>query len=191
MHSTELRQRIHELETAAERSAAAVRNAQDACAAALKAAVLNNDHDAAERAESVLKAARITHSRTLALVEEARTCLAAALRAEKAQAQAQARAEIDAELAAMAEDASDIDGAFAALVSRVVQLRARELALRSKVRQSHREAHGGPEYFSALRSTASYLSAVASGILEPAAPASIARAVASGSRAIKVAIDGE
>lgn len=187
-HSSEtLRSRLADLELSAERSAVAFSDARVAHAKAIKAAVLHGDHTAAEHAEVVLAAASATYTHALALVEEARTCLAAALRVEKAEAKDKARLEAEVELASMASDADDIDGAFAALVDRVMKLRAREIALRNRTRQTHREATGGPEHLNALRSLASYLNAAAS-CLNPDAPKSVTRAVAAGTKAIRSAL---
>ncbi|MCO6415962.1 hypothetical protein JYK14_07195 [Siccirubricoccus sp. KC 17139] len=182
--SESLRTRLRELEAAADRAASAVIEAQTSHDAAIRAAVLSGDLDAPAKTEAILAATRASHARTVATVEQAKRQLADAEAAEKAELQAAARAEIETELADMLQIATDIDSEFTGLVARVMQLRAREIEARRKIRPLFGEVVGGPEFFNGLRSLATYLRATADG-LQPDAPASISKAASVGAHYIR------
>ncbi|WP_149537780.1 hypothetical protein [Siccirubricoccus phaeus] len=181
--SESLRTRLRELEGAADRAAAVVLEAQARHDAAIKDAVLSGDLDGPARTESILIAARSTHARTVETVEQAKRQIAEAEAAEKAELQAVARVEIDAELVDLAEIAAEIDRTFAAAIAKAMEIRTRELAIRLRTREIFSEASGGPLILTALNSMASHLRAAANG-LEQDPPAHVSKAVASSTHQI-------
>jgi hypothetical protein len=96
---------------------------------------------------------------------------------------------VEAALASTIEAAAEIDDAIPALVQRILDLRARELALRLTTREHFGDVAGGPLFLTALRSLASYLTATANG-LQPDAPISVTKAAGSGAHAIRKVIHG-
>ncbi len=164
MNTAELRARLNGLETDAERTGAAVIAAETAHTFALRRAVETGDHAPADKTQAALDAARRAHARATALTDEARDLLTRAVRRERDAVREAARAEIEAELADMAETARGLDTAFAALTGQIVRLRDRETELHRKARDRFRAPWQSPLTLSAARLLSSYLTARANGL---------------------------
>lgn len=131
--SDTLRGRIAHLESALASASAAVVSAEATHRDALRRAIVTDSYDRANRAAEKLQAARSDYTATQAALTEARDMLAEAVAAERAAKEVALRAEIDAELADLAQLADAADADFASLLGRARQLQAREIAIHRRL----------------------------------------------------------
>lgn len=183
-----LRAALNDLESQTQIAGAALIRAESDHRTALVKSVNSGVYTLSIPTEAAITTARATYDRLNASREVARDLLTQAVRREKAEVQATARAEIESELADLAEVAHTLDTQFAALVGQLVRLQERETSLHRKTRDHFRSPWTAPQALTAARSLSTILSTLANGGTPKARPV-IADTVASAAHAIKAAFD--
>ncbi|MGG5891121.1 hypothetical protein ACLF3G_29040 [Falsiroseomonas sp. HC035] len=131
---------------------------------AVRSAILNGNHQAADDARTALATARNTHEANTAALLEARNLLKESIAAERAIEEATIRAEITEMTARIADLAAETDSALALYISKLTEVRALEHSARRTIEtRLNRELPGGSVLGTAFSDAMNHLNALKAG----------------------------
>jgi hypothetical protein len=162
--SASLRTKLQDLEAAFSTAGTALLDAQAAHTNAIRHALSTGDYSAADATKTVLSACTDTHQQIATTMEIARRMLAEAVVREREEAEASARAAMDASLVEIDALATEAHGMFVSLVSNVQKMDEIERAAFRIARDASLRPIQAPQCRYALRLLARRFEAVADAI---------------------------